>query len=124
MSAPAAERFSARTGRPDAVLLAAGFSSRFGGDKLLTPHGGKPLILHTLAALRAACGRSFDAVIPVYRDKPGHPVMAERSLVNRLLTMPDGGRLDEALYLARVCRVNTLYPQILEDVDTPEDLDF
>ena len=38
----------------DAVLLAAGSASRFGGGKLLAPLWGRPLIEHALAALREA----------------------------------------------------------------------
>jgi 2-C-methyl-D-erythritol 4-phosphate cytidylyltransferase len=33
------------------IIVAGGDSSRFGGDKLMTPIAGKPLIVHTIAAV-------------------------------------------------------------------------
>jgi molybdenum cofactor cytidylyltransferase len=44
----------------DAILMASGFSRRFGdGDKLLQPVGGKPLVLR---ALELVCGLPFQTV--------------------------------------------------------------
>ena len=40
-----------RAPRMGCVVLAAGKGQRFGGNKLLAPLGGKPLLAHTLAAL-------------------------------------------------------------------------
>jgi len=33
------------------IIVAGGASSRFGGDKLMTPIAGRPLVLHTVAAV-------------------------------------------------------------------------
>jgi len=51
-----------------AILLAAGFSRRFGGkNKLLTPFRGKPLARHTLELV---CGMGcFEKVFFVYADE-------------------------------------------------------
>ena len=51
-----------------AILLAAGFSSRFGNqNKLLAPFRGKPLVRHTLDLV---CGmRCFNRILFVYADE-------------------------------------------------------
>lgn len=47
-----------------AILLAAGAGTRFGGDKLLAPLHGKPLVLHAVDALRAAVTEIIAVVRP------------------------------------------------------------
>lgn len=47
-----------------AILLAAGAGSRFGGDKLLAPLHGKPVVLHAVDALRAAVTEIIAVVRP------------------------------------------------------------
>ncbi|HEX2797312.1 MAG TPA: nucleotidyltransferase family protein, partial [Immundisolibacter sp.] len=46
------------------ILLAAGAGSRFGGDKLLAPLNGTPLVLHAVAALRPAVAEIIAVVRP------------------------------------------------------------
>lgn len=57
-----------------AILLAAGSSRRFGGEKLLAPYRGRPLIEHALAALTSSPG--VDTTIVVVH--PRFPVPPER----------------------------------------------
>ncbi len=44
------------------VLLAAGRSARFGGNKLLADFGGRPLICRTLEAAKAVCAQKICVV--------------------------------------------------------------
>ena len=50
-----------------AILMAAGLSSRFGGgNKLLAPFRGKPLVYHTLDL---ACTMGFEGIFIIYNDE-------------------------------------------------------
>ncbi|GHV54462.1 molybdenum cofactor cytidylyltransferase [Spirochaetia bacterium] len=60
--------------RVDAILMASGFSRRFGGEnKLLVPFRGKPLVRHTLELAAghygAACGGLFHRVFFIVADE-------------------------------------------------------
>jgi molybdenum cofactor cytidylyltransferase len=76
----------------DAILLASGFSRRFGGgDKLLLPVGGKPLVLR---ALELACRLPFKTVhlvaagVDVTRLGEGFPVRTHHN------TRPERGQCE------------------------------
>jgi molybdenum cofactor cytidylyltransferase len=47
----------------DAVILAAGAGTRFGGPKLLAPYAGRPLIVHAVEAAFAAPVRWVSMVV-------------------------------------------------------------
>ena len=50
------------------ILLAAGAGSRFGGNKLLAPLHGRPLVLHAVSALRPAVTEIIAVVRPGDED--------------------------------------------------------
>lgn len=52
-----------------ALLLAAGAGRRFGGNKLLAPLHGQPLILHALALAEAATPGAVHVVLGAQRDR-------------------------------------------------------
>ena len=61
------------------VLLAAGYSSRFSGNKLLAPCGGKPMVQCALENLTEACGgRTETEAVTVVTQYPEIIAMAGR----------------------------------------------
>ncbi len=56
------------TGRLLGAVLAGGQSRRFGTDKAMARHAGRPLIQHAIDALAPCC----DAIVIVGRTWPGH----------------------------------------------------
>ena len=61
--------------RVAAILLAAGSSRRFGGEKLLVPWRGRPLYEHALDALLSSPGIGTTVVVvrPGFEPPPAHP---------------------------------------------------
>jgi len=67
-----------------AILLAAGSSTRFGGEKLLAPYRGRPLFEHALEALAVSPDVSTTVVVV----QPQFPVPPERPRC-RFVVNPD-----------------------------------
>lgn len=69
-----------------AVVLAAGLSTRFGGDKLLHPYAGKPLAAHIADTLAAMPLAHRVAIVPP-APSPRAELFSERGF--ELVTNPD-----------------------------------
>lgn len=69
------------------IYLAAGASRRFGADKLLAEYDGKPLFLHGLQTLAAACAGRWDADLTVVTNTPA-VAEAARALGARVAASP------------------------------------
>jgi molybdenum cofactor guanylyltransferase len=60
------------------AILAGGKSSRFGSDKALAVHDGRPLIEHVASALSVQC----DALVVVGRTQDGYQCISDRPAPN------------------------------------------
>ena len=82
------------SGPPDitAIVLAGGASSRFGGDKLLVDHRGRPLLHHAILAVAEAADRIVIVIAPDAADPVPPPSLAPRITIARD-TVAHGGPL-------------------------------
>lgn len=73
------------SGSPDvmAIVLAGGASSRFGGDKLLVDHRGRPLLHHAILAVAEAADRIVVVIAPDAADPAPPPSLAPRITIAR-----------------------------------------
>lgn len=96
-----------RTERIAAVLLAAGTSSRFGGeDKLMADLRGKPVAAHTLETVASM---AFGALIAVARPLPLAPVI-HRKLERRGYTIIVNERPEDGISSSIVQAVRHVMP--------------
>jgi 2-C-methyl-D-erythritol 4-phosphate cytidylyltransferase/2-C-methyl-D-erythritol 2,4-cyclodiphosphate synthase len=80
----------------DAIVVAAGASSRMGGaDKLLVPLGGRPLLAHALAAIAAA--PSVERIVLVGPSERADALRAGGMLPNQVALVPGGRRRQESV---------------------------
>jgi molybdenum cofactor cytidylyltransferase len=72
-----------------AIVLAAGSGRRFGGDKLLAPFRGEPLVHHAIRAARAAPVERVIVVCPpslAIGDWPGAPAVEAARIASTALS--------------------------------------
>jgi 2-C-methyl-D-erythritol 4-phosphate cytidylyltransferase/2-C-methyl-D-erythritol 2,4-cyclodiphosphate synthase len=76
--------------RADAIIVAAGSSSRMGGtDKLLAPIDGRPLLAHTIAAFERP--DEIDSIVVVTTDDRRRALVAGGFVGGGRVTFVDGG---------------------------------
>jgi molybdenum cofactor cytidylyltransferase len=95
------------------------------GESFYLALGDMPLVAaetyRRLAGFAAAAGEGIPAVIPQFRGKKGHPLLLRREMRQRILAAPASATLREVLSDVAVLVVPVPDPNILLDVDTPED---
>ena len=67
-------------------------------------------------------GGDHPVVRPFHGDAPGHPVLMQRRLVPRILSLPSDSSMAEVHRYYAVHRITTNNPAVHADVDTPSDL--
>jgi 2-C-methyl-D-erythritol 4-phosphate cytidylyltransferase len=89
-----------------AVVVAAGRSQRMGFDKLLTPLGGRPLLLHTLERLlRTEIPTEIILVIRPGSEAEMEAVIAPLSAKGNIRLVPGGAQRQDSVY-AGLCAVS------------------
>lgn len=93
--------------------------------------GDMPMIpteLFEMLAAGAAESPEYDILRPLYREKPGHPVLLRRPVVETILRLPHTANMQKVFtaHLERtgqkVMNLPVEYPGCIYDVDTKEDL--
>lgn len=90
-----------------ALILAAGSSTRFGGDKLTQPVGGKPLLSHVVDAALAA---SLVEVVVVTRSVDD-PVMTAIDSRPRLRFVPNPDHR-QGMFTSLRCGLRAMHPSV------------
>lgn len=116
--------------RLGAVLMASGARRRFGGNKLLHPVDGVPMVERVFAAVPAelfirACVVSCYPDILVLAGERGSPAVFPRDLFPELLALTgdrEGGGVIQA-HRDRLRLVEAYRSEELQDMDTPFDLE-
>lgn len=94
--------------------------------------GDMPLIpaeLFEKLATQAAGSPGFDILRPVYREKPGHPVLLRRTVVETILDLPHTADMQRVFSEhhnrtgRKVMKLSVDYPGCIYDVDTKKDLE-
>lgn len=65
--------------------------------------------------------RSEGAILPHYRGTPGHPVLVKKSSLLQAIARPDIRSMRQALMQGKHHCVSLEHPEIVFDIDTPDD---
>jgi len=94
-----------------------------GGWVVVAPVDMLGLERTTLEHLLRECNDTYDAVVPTYQGKSGHPVAIAGRICKHLLQQScDNARLDRLLRRMNVKLVETNDPATLSNLNEPEDL--
>jgi CTP:molybdopterin cytidylyltransferase MocA len=102
--------FTASGKKTEAVLL-------FLGDQPQVPPRAAEMVINGWAA--TACG----IVIPTFSGKRGHPVLIETHYLSEILKLDHEKGLRQLMeqFKTDIFEVDCPFPQILRDIDTPEE---
>ncbi len=91
---------------------------------MITPVDCPPPPSAVLRRLLSALSMEPDAdgFIPTHRGRPGHPIVLRQSCARRLLKSSPRSRLDRVLREANVHHIDMNAPDILWNLNTPEDV--
>lgn len=89
------------------------------GERVLVLPGDCPFITHEVCE-KLLAGKG-DIVLPAYQGKRGHPVLLSRCAIEGLLADECCQSLQEYIGANKAEIIAVDYPEILWDIDTPED---
>jgi len=132
-----AERVSKMLRHTDAIIINSEyklgqFSSIVAGISALTSCDGililpvdtYPLEKEVISALISGFDPAFDATVPIYQNRRGHPVIISSNLAQRLTSLDrSSSRLDEILRTSHLKLIPTSSPTILNNINYTTDLD-
>ena len=91
-------------------------------DYCFITHGDLPFlapkIFHSLWLQRIN-----GTLLPEYQGTPGHPILVERQTLLRCLSQGEGQTVRQRLLADRYQRITLDYPEIVFDIDTPDDFE-
>jgi molybdenum cofactor cytidylyltransferase len=89
-------------------------------ERFFVTHGDMPLILPEVFFRLAEAG-SADVCRPVFKGKPGHPVLIHKKVIPAILNAPSSFTMAEVFSEFSMKKIETPFPGVVIDIDTPTD---